>query len=164
MENSPKRTRKQKFHETFEEVFELSLRTLSRTDITALRLRQKLLQKPVNRAQIEPVIERLLELELLDDYNLAKNIATAHPSWSKLRLKQAFYEKGVPKDISEEVLADIDSEDELARCERAFSKQNVDRGALEDKNYRMKIFNSMLRRGFKANIVASVIDAEDFLE
>ena len=164
MENSPKRARKPKFHETFEEVFELSLRTLSRTDITALRLRQKLLQKPVSRAQIEPVIERLLELGLLDDFNLAKNVAAGHPSWSKLRLKQALYEKGVPKDISEEVLAEIDDEAEYARCERAFLKQNADKIALEDKNYRMKIFNSMLRRGFKANMIASVMDADDFLK
>ena len=155
------KTRKIKVYESFEDIFDLSLNILSRTDITVIKLRQKLLLKTKKTVEIERVIKRLCELGLLNDRERAKSIIEGHPSWSKLRLKQALYEKGVPKDVSEDFLAQIDEEDEKKRCARAFEKL---RGAKEmTKENKLKIFNSLARRGFKAGMVASITNIdEDF--
>jgi len=151
--------KKQKSYDSFDDIFSLALNILSRTDLTVKKLREKLALKTTKYDEIDNVIERLLELELLNDHERAKTIAKGHPAWSKLRLKQAFYEQGVPADISANVLAEIDFEEEKERCLLAYQKAMGYRELTEE--LRLKLFQSMLRRGFSANTIRSIMDIDE---
>jgi len=158
------RQKTRKSYDSFDDIFILALNILGRTDLTTLELRRKLLLKTNKANEVQAVIHRLTELDLLNDFERAKNIINYHPSWSGLRIKQVLYEKGVPKDIAESAVEELlDEDSERERAVLALKKL-LGTKTLDEEN-RTKIFNSMLRRGFKSSIIKKIIDIDiDFYE
>ena len=119
-------------------------------------IRDYLSKKKFPEDIIEAIVAKLESLNMLDDRSFARmlcrDIVARNPAGEKL-LRQQLFKKGVPKEIAESVLAELATpEVELMMALKAAERQcvRVGRSAkrLDDVQYRRKILDYLVRRGF----------------
>lgn len=128
---------------------------------SADEIKKKLKAKKITENIIAKVIAHLEELKLIDDEQFAMQLAREkikNKGVSRKVLQQKFYQKGIPKEIGENVLGKIFgeiSEKELAlrNLDKYFSKIK-DKEKAEQKK---KIFDYLARKGFDFDIIGEVI-------
>src|SRR5215207_6562796 len=89
--------------------FELALRALSRREHTVAELRALLAKREADPAEAEEAIERLIELEQLDDERYAALFAQDKRDlfgWGPGRIREALVEKGVARSIAQTATGD----------------------------------------------------------
>jgi regulatory protein len=120
-------------------------------------VRQNLKKHKVEEEVIEEIIQRLQLGGLVDDKNFAElwveNRSDLRPRGSKA-LRMELRQKGIPFEIIEETLEDLD-EDELAY--RAAKKQARKLKGLEWQDFRKKMYGFLARRGFNYGIISTII-------
>jgi regulatory protein len=130
----------------------LSFRIRSEQEI---RLNLQKHQLPENI--IDPVLNRLRERSLVDDRDFAQqwidNRNRFHPR-GKRALSSELYRKGIPNQIIEETLNDLD-ETELAY---KFARKKVDKlKTLDKSNFQKKMYGYLSRRGFDYGLSKEVV-------
>ncbi len=127
-------------------------------------IKKKLKTKKLSEGNIERVITHLTELGLVNDEDFARQLINEKiknkPAGKKL-LQQKLFEKGIPKNISEDVLNNIftsDIEKELAQ--KLYDKLKPKLIGLEIQDRKKKIYETLARKGFDYDIINEIIRAK----
>jgi regulatory protein len=122
-------------------------------------IRTHLRRKAYTEAVIDSVIERLIDLEFLNDYDFAKYWVEQRETFrprSRFALSQELRQKGIDREIIEAVLEDVD-ESNAAR--RAAEAKTSSWSALPEQDFKEKMAGFLRRRGFSYEIINETIDA-----
>ncbi|MCL4367400.1 RecX family transcriptional regulator [Patescibacteria group bacterium] len=118
-------------------------------------------QDPLSDAVVNQLIQRLEQKALINDLQFAKSwVAARRKSKQKglQALKTELYQKGISREIIEEVLAQDHSEfDEEILAEQALQKKLKAWSQLPQVDFRKKATEFLLRRGFNYSIVTNLI-------
>ena len=121
-----------------------AVRIISASAVSKRDLETRLVRKGESEEQARAAVEWLADLNLVDDRQTAKQIVERciHKGYGLQRAKQALYEKQIPKDLWEEVLADYP--DQLERIADFLRTKLRDP---EDPRQVRRAIDAALRRG-----------------
>ena len=143
-----------------------AVRIVSATGVTQRDLEQRLVHKGEDPDQAKEAVRWMAELDLLDDREVARNVVQKciNRGYGPARAKQMLYEKKVPRQYWEEVLADYpDIEESIAD----FLRSKL--GADPDEKDKKRAIDAALRRGHNYSQIRRAlnsldVDHDDFLE
>jgi regulatory protein len=147
---------------------EAALRYLDRQDASVQRVRQTLIRRlarygddetrPVARAHIESVLERLLDSRVLDDERYALNLAEGlrRRGASIPVLRQKLAQRGLSLDQIDQAVDEIEEDDSLSddksAAEYARKRRLTSRYNLDDPRERQKALAALARQGFSFDV------------
>lgn len=112
-----------------------------------------------DREEAEGIVSKLIEERYVDDSRYAMAFARDKASiagWGKVKIRHMLLAKGVPMDIINEALEEIDEGKAAARLEKLLE---VKSGSLrDDPQKKLKLLRFALGRGYSYDDVKSVID------
>jgi regulatory protein len=136
----------------------LAVRLLTRRDYTTVELRRKLLERGCPAEEADASIADLTSQGLLDD----RRIAAAHVRTSarikgrgRLRIRRELEERGIPRALAQELLAELPEDDEAAAIDRFLARKRFP--AKPTPVERRRAFQQLLRRGFGADAIATAL-------
>ena len=140
-----------------EQAFQRALHYLSFRVRSEKEIRLNLQKHQIPENIIDPVLNRLRERSLVDDRDFAQqwidNRNRFHPR-GKRALSSELHQKGIPIQIIEETLNDLD-ETELAY---KFARKKVDKlKTLDKSNFQKKMYGYLSRRGFDYGLSKEVV-------
>ena len=143
-----------------------AVRIVSAAGVTKRDLEQRLVHKGEDPDQAKEAVRWMAELDLLDDREVARNVVQKciNRGYGPARARQMLYEKKVPRQYWEEVLADYpDMEESIADFLRG--KLGANPGEKEKK----RAIDAALRRGHNYSQIRKAlnslnVDHDDFLE
>lgn len=143
-----------------------AVRIVAATNVSGKDLEQRLVRKGEDPKQARDAVQWMEDLQLIDDRRTAELVVQKciHKGYGLSRAKQALYEKRIPKEYWEEVLAEYpDQTESIAKFLR--SKLGDSWGAQDLK----RTVDALLRRGHSYNQIRKVLeqlslDTEEFPE
>jgi regulatory protein len=120
-------------------------------------LRKNLRGKGFDDAVVDAVVERLTELEMLDDWAFARYWIEQRESFkprSRMALRQELFQKGIKSNIIDETVTEID---EMSSARRATTNLANRWAHLPRQEFTVKIGGYLKRRGFNYEIIADVV-------
>ena len=120
-------------------------------------VRKNLRGKGYDDAVVEAVIERLTELEMLDDWAFARYWIEQRESFkprSQMALRQELFQKGIRSNIIDETVTEID---EMSSARRATANLANRWAHLPRQEFAVKIGGYLKRRGFNYEIISDVV-------
>ena len=143
-----------------------AVRIVSASNVSKRELEKRLVQKGENPEQAKNAVAWMEDLDLLDDKKTAEQIVLRciQKGYGPARAKQALYEKRIPKNLWDDVLADYpDQSDKIV--EFLHSKLTVDS---DEKEVRRAV-DALLRRGhsyasIRGGLKQLSLDWQDFQE
>lgn len=138
---------------------ERAVRMLASRPMTEKELLHKLVMKGEPPDHAQKAVDRLKELDLLDDLETAKHLVRSALArgYGKGRIRRLLYEKRVPKELWDRVLADLPEPDE--KLQEFLHKRF--RGAAPNATERRRATQALLRRGYSWEQVRRAMDAYD---
>jgi regulatory protein len=140
-----------------EQAYQKSLHYLSYRNRSEAEIRRHLEKKELSSSAISAALERLKEQDLVDDLNFAQewveNRNTFRPRGKKA-LSNELYQKGISREIIQEVLQDLD-ESELAR-QLAQKKMSRVQG-LDREDFQKKLYGYLSRKGFHYGVCKEIV-------
>jgi len=153
----------------FKRALEAALNALERRDLTREGMRRLLEQKDFYGGAVDTALDRLTEGGLIDDRRFAERFVELNKGGvrSKRALRDKLYVKGVPRDIIDEALSEIDDDEQLGaavQLAREFARRHEGK---PEREVRAKVGQALARRGFSWDDVSSALervlgDGEDF--
>lgn len=141
----------------FEGAYQRAINFLSYRIRSEKEIRQNLAKYEVPEEIINRVLDRLRDASLANDREFAslwvENRIQFKPR-GKRALSSELFQKGIPNEIIEDVLAELDEEKLAYQC--AHSKITKYRG-LEEKAFQKKLSGLLTRRGFPYHIIKDVV-------
>ena len=143
-----------------------SVRIVSASNVSRRDLQERLIRKGEDPSDAEAAVSWMEQMHLLDDRKTAE--AIVHSCISKgyglQRAKQALYEKRIPKQYWEEVLADYPDQWDAIE---SFLRSRLDRDS--DEKQKKKAIDTLIRRGHSYGTIRQVLndlsfDGEDYFE
>ena len=144
--------------DSVEKAKQSAFRYLSYRPRSEAETRQNLRDKGFSEEAVEEVIARLTELDLLNDQTFARFWIEQRETFkprSQRALRQELYQKGVSREIIEEVVADVD---ELAAARQAAEKKARTWIQLPKEAFFTKMNAFLQRRGFNYAITKTVTE------
>ncbi len=126
-------------------------------------VRRKLREKDYDDAIVTQVVERLRELEYLDDAAYARDYVRgrfAHRGYGPVRLRQELRRREVDAALIEDALAEQLDEEALLQAARDHARKKwdlLDPGE-DPRRRRQKLFAYLQRRGFTYDTIRRVVD------
>ena len=124
---------------------ERAVRIVSSSAVTKKELRHRLVQKGETEEHADEAVKWLSELHLLDDRQTAAQIVRngAARGYGAARIRQMLYEKRVPRELWDEALEQLPSQDDAIDTflQRRFRGQTPDRAEIK------RATDALLRRG-----------------
>ena len=144
-------------HILYKRIRERALYLLESMPRTERNLRRKLLENHYTEEYIEPVIERLKDYGFVNDLQYAQDYARNmrdNRGMSKKMIVSKLYEKGVPRELIQEVTMDI-SDDETELIEKALKKKGLTmKEFLElESREKQRVYRYLLNKGFSASCI-----------
>ena len=143
-----------------------AVRIVSATNVSRRDLEERLVRKGEDPIQAKEAVQWMEELRLVDDRNTAEQVVHSCISrgYGLARAKQALYEKRIPKQYWEDVLADYPDQSEKIE---AFLRSRLN--AESDQREVKRAIDALIRRGHNYGTIRRVLnelsfDTEDFLE
>lgn len=137
---------------------------ISKSAKTAHQLKVILLKREIPEDIADRMIERFIEVQLIDDRLFAKNFTSyrmAQHKSSRL-VRRELQNKGVAQEFIDEALAEIDSVQELEVATEAAVKRMRVLARLDSVTRRRRLQSFLGRRGFAGQIISDAIRyAED---
>ena len=131
---------------------------------SGFELRQRLRRAEYSDPAIDGALDRLAELNLIDDRCFAETYAEArfsHKGYGPHRIAMELRMRGIDRDIIDAVIAErlSDGEAQLERA-RAFAEKRLGRIRRETdpRKQRQRLYNALLRRGYDSEIISHVIE------
>jgi regulatory protein len=121
-------------------------------------VRQNLVKKEYPEVVIDQVMNRLIELNLLNDREFARFWIEQRETFkprSQRALRQELYQKGLSREIIDEAVADVD---ELAAARKAAEKKAYRWTYLPRETFFSKMSGFLQRRGFNYAITKTVTE------
>lgn len=137
---------------------EIALRQLTVRARTRAELARALAKRNVPDEAATQVLDRLTEVGLIDDRVFARDwLATAsRRQKSRRALVAELADKGVDKEIIDEALAELDSEQDLEVARAYAAKKASGLARLDYQVQYRRLAGALARRGFPASVVAEV--------
>ena len=138
-----------------------AVRIVSASSVSKKDLEQRLLQKGEDAQCAKNAVLWMEELNLLDDRKTAEGIVSRCISkgYGLSRAKQALYEKRIPKEYWQDVLADYpDQSDSIREYIASHLPAEPDQKTLK------KVIDALLRKGHSYRAIRRVLDCGDVLE
>jgi len=150
-----------KQEKSFDEAVKSAGRLLSRRQHTVSELRGKLARREFPKPVIEEVVASLVERKFLDDASFAEsyfNELTAK-GLGLTRIRLEMRKRGVPPEISSEVLGrGFSEDDEARRAAEALKKRHLFFEREKDpKKRREKMFRYLASRGFSSSVILKAV-------
>lgn len=125
-------------------------------------LKKKLKEKKISEKSITKVLEILEEQKLTNDDEFARALISdklkKKPVGRKI-LRQKLFEKGVPKQVGEEAISKlVTDDDEYRLAEESIIKYLNKLAGLENIQKRKKAFDHLARRGFEFGTITELIN------
>lgn len=142
---------------SFRRAFSTGMNLLSYRAHGKNELIKKLVSKKHDRASAEKAVERLEELNLIDDADFAERLSNElfnKKGYSKKRIIQELVSRGIDRDTAinaTELLDKNEQERIIELLEKKYSK------FLTDEKGRKKVFNSLLRLGYSYSEINSAL-------
>lgn len=121
-------------------------------------VRQNLLKKEYDEAVVEQVLTRLTDLNLLNDRDFARFWIEQRETFkprSQRALSQELYQKGISRDIIDELISNVDEE---AAARKAAQKKAQNWRQLPREDFFSKMGGFLQRRGFNYAITKTVTE------
>jgi regulatory protein len=139
-----------------------ALQLLSRRDHFRRELEEKLRRKGYRRDEVEAVIERCEQLDLIDDERVAErfvDVRAVHRGWGPHRLAAELRHRGVDDTTAERLsrLSD-DMAEKALRCAVRKTELRAPDGWWQDGNRRARMVSSLVTRGFDTEIAIAAVD------
>lgn len=124
---------------------ERAVRILTASGLSKKELQKRLVQKGESEEDAEAAVAWLEELHLIDDLETAKQLVRSAclRGYGAARAKSILYEKGIPKELWDEALADLSEMDDAIDT---FLRRKLDGRTLDAKQIK-KTVDALLRRG-----------------
>lgn len=109
-------------------------------------------REEISSAAIEFLIEKLKQKQMLSDIEFASSWVEARrrsKKLGKIALKQELFQKGIDRDIIEEILSQTKTEDEESLAIQALEKRHIKKE---------KIYGFLARKGFDTDVIKSVVE------
>lgn len=132
-----------------------AVRIISASGVSKRDLEQRLIYKGEAPEDAHAAVQWLGDLDLLDDQKTAQQIVERciYKGYGPARAKQALYEKRIPKDLWDEVLADYpDQKDKILEYLHAKLPADAD-----DKDVK-RVIDALLRRGHSYSMIRRCLD------
>ena len=133
-----------------------AVRIVAAADVSRRDLERRLVQKGEDPDQARQAVDWMEELNLVDDRETARRIAArcAAKGYGLGRARQALYEKQIPKQLWDEVLADYP--DQTEALEDYLRANLPDDG---DPKETQRVVNALLRRGHSYGDIRRALDS-----
>lgn len=139
-----------------------AMHLLERQDRTEKQLYDKLKQNGYPESCIEEAVSYVKSYHYIDDLRYARNYIRYHQEKKSLqRLKMDLMRKGVSKEVIEAAIEEEYLFDEKRKIRELLEKKHYSNGTM-DENAKRKLYQFLLRRGFKSSDVLSVMREYDF--
>lgn len=143
-----------------------AVRIVAASSVSKSDLEQRLVRKGETKAQAKEAVQWMSELNLLDDSITARHVVDSciRKGYGKARAKQALYEKQIPKELWEEVLADYpDQTEKILQFLRSRLGESWEERDLK------RAVDALLRRGHSYSEIRQALecldaDPDDFRE
>ena len=143
-----------------------AVRIVAASNVSQKDLEQRLIRKGEDPRQAKNAVQWMESMQLVDDRRTAEQIVQRciHKGYGLARAKQALYEKRIPKEYWDEVLADYpDQTDSIVD----FLRNKL--GDSKDPDQVRKAINALIRRGHNYGRIRSALnqldlDTEEFPE
>ena len=124
---------------------ERAVRILTASGLSRRELQKRLVQKGESEEDAEAAVAWLEELHLIDDLETAKQLVRSAclRGYGAARAKSILYEKGIPKELWDEALAELSEMDDAIDT---FLRRKLDGRTLDAKQIK-KTVDALLRRG-----------------
>ena len=124
---------------------ERAVRILTASGLSRRELQKRLVQKGESEEDAEAAVAWLEELHLIDDLETAKQLVRSAclRGYGAARAKNILYEKGIPKELWDEALAELSEMDDAIDT---FLRRKLDGRTLDAKQIK-KTVDALLRRG-----------------
>ena len=124
---------------------ERAVRILTASGLSKKELQKRLVQKGESGEDAEAAVAWLEELHLIDDLETAKQLVRSAclRGYGAARAKSILYEKGIPKELWDEALAELSEIDDAIDT---FLRRKLDGRTLDAKQIK-KTVDALLRRG-----------------
>ena len=134
----------------------LALRILGSRVMSVNEMEKRLISKGEDAAAAREAAEWLEEIGAINDAEFAKTIAAHYSSkgYGLAKVKDELYKRGIPKDLWEDALEQIDDESSEDSVQTYIEKKL--RGSTDEKDIR-RVSNALLRRGFDYEQARSAI-------
>lgn len=132
-----------------------AVRIVSASSVSKRDLEQRLIHKGEDPKQAKQAVEWMSELNLLDDAKSAEQVVHSciRKGYGLARAKQALYEKRIPKEYWEDVLADYpDQSERISEFLRSRLKEGYDERDLR------RATDALLRRGHTYHEIRKVLN------
>ena len=143
-----------------------AVRIVAASNVSKSDLEQRLVRKGETKAQAKAAVQWMSELNLLDDERTARQIVDScvRKGYGLARAKQALYEKQIPKQLWEQVLADYPDQTEKIL---QFLRSRL--GSSWDAKDLKRAVDALLRRGHSYSEIRRALecleaDCEEFRE
>jgi len=131
-------------------------RLLSLRPRSTVEVRRHLQKKQVEDEVIDRVIDRLQELQLLDDNAFARYWVEQRETFkprSRRALQYELFQKGLSRQVIEQAIAEVD---ETAAARRAGEKKAQRWAYLSEEEFQAKMHGFLGRRGFSYAVISDV--------
>lgn len=120
-------------------------------------IRKKLL-KMVERQDVEPIIEFLIENKFIDDARFAGSFARdkmKFSGWGTRKIRLGLMARQIPSDIISQAIDSLDKK-EYARTCLSCARNKAKSIDIEDYDDRQKLFRFLISRGFESSLISKV--------
>jgi regulatory protein len=135
-----------------------AIRLLSRRDLTAAELRERLLDLEFSKDDIDDAIVRLRQERFLDDGRVAAaHVRTASQikRRGRLRIRRELEARGIDSVTIAEAMSQVGDDDERATIQAFLTRRRVPVDL--DHASRRRLFNQLLRRGFSSDAISKAL-------
>jgi regulatory protein len=140
-----------------------NLNTLSRFCAYQERCTQDVLQKMsdlgISQEQRQDLLKKLKQENFLDDQRFATAFVRGKfklNQWGKMKIKAGLYQKGIPAEILNKALKEIDLEDYFQLAQSLAEKQLPKIKAKNDFEKKQKLHFFLSQRGFESEIITNL--------
>jgi regulatory protein len=143
-----------------EEIRQALLRTITRGSKSSGQLRTAMLGKEYPAELVDQLIERLTEVGLINDFQMAKDLVQSQlnrKAVAKSVLSRTLREKGFPKDAIDEALAEIDSDSELEAAKKVAESRIRQLMKLEPEVRSRRLAGFLTRKGYSSSVVWAAV-------
>ncbi len=144
--------------DTVERAYQRTLLLLGRRARSTAEVRRYLERLELAPEAVASVLDRLAGHGYLDDLQFAQAWVSNRERFkprSAAALRSELRQKGVSQEIIAQVLSEIDHEESAYRAGQAYARRLH---ALDERSFRQKLGNHLLRRGFAHDVVWNVVE------
>lgn len=142
----------------YERAWNYALWLLGRQAYTTGQLKDKLTRKGATEETVSRVLDRLLELKLVDDALYAETfIRSRSRNKGAIRLRQELFRKGVAEPLVDKAVGKLDESVQLGAAV-ALAQKNRWRWKGESREQYAKAYAFLARRGFSVEVVRGALE------